>query len=427
MVEATVYCERFPAFENQLIFESGFSISNHFSGKQPCGQATIHVIGGFAKRLSSFRVSGPAYLGPRMLTIVRVTVLFLVQGEKLTGKARVAGVDWPNTPGQLEGYHFQSLLTDSILRWRYSHSGYLFDKDVFCAYRATSLLTFGGHMRAHAFVQFAVLVLLASAISQSAYAQMTAPPPPQLPSRDGQAVAALQRSLAALGGGAATSAADDAVLRGQFQPIAGSTQTPGTFVWKYRWAQGTNDFAEETRRGSDDSYFVSGNGTPRALHHSRVWPVSDAALVRPSVYFPSRAILSELITPTYEVGPIVEATLEDGRPAIRIHVELSTSDPELREASFHDWFLDPSTWLPVRLDYRQCVAPDPDWKRERFTTVPTSIDYSDFRVVDSVRLPFKLSISLMGKPIEIADIASASLNSGLTSADFDAPDTGDAR
>lgn len=45
-----------------------------------------------------------------------VDVFFLSQGEKFTGKARVARIDWPNTPGQLYGFQFQGLPNDWILK-----------------------------------------------------------------------------------------------------------------------------------------------------------------------------------------------------------------------------------------------------------------------------------------------------------------------
>ncbi len=45
-----------------------------------------------------------------------IDVFTVAQGEKLAGKARVARVDWPNTPGQLYGFQFQAPPNDWILK-----------------------------------------------------------------------------------------------------------------------------------------------------------------------------------------------------------------------------------------------------------------------------------------------------------------------
>jgi DNA-binding response OmpR family regulator len=45
-----------------------------------------------------------------------IDVFTVAQGEKLAGKARVARVDWPNTPGQLYGFEFQVPPNDWILK-----------------------------------------------------------------------------------------------------------------------------------------------------------------------------------------------------------------------------------------------------------------------------------------------------------------------
>jgi len=45
-----------------------------------------------------------------------IDVFTVAQGEKLAGKARVARVDWPNTPGQLYGFEFKGTPNDWILK-----------------------------------------------------------------------------------------------------------------------------------------------------------------------------------------------------------------------------------------------------------------------------------------------------------------------
>jgi len=246
----------------------------------------------------------------------------------------------------------------------------------------------------------------------------------QQPPRDPRAIRVIQQSLSAMGGGAAAASIQDGVARGQFRPLAGSGLKPATFIWKHSWAGGSYEFRRETAMDHGPVLVVSGHGSPRALDPGGLRVLPEDSALEPAIHLPRRVFVAALIDPQYKFEAPSDAVLNDGRKAVRVHFELAARDPQIRAASSQDWFFDPTTWLPLRLEFRVTSLPDPSWTRSGPESLAVAVEYSDFRAVGAVLVPFTMTIRARGSELLLATLESVTFNSGVRPSEFDAPGSG---
>ncbi len=248
----------------------------------------------------------------------------------------------------------------------------------------------------------------------------------QQPPRDPQAVSVLEMSLAAMGGHAAVAQIRDAVARGRFQAMPDSVAKSGVFIWKHMWVGGAFEFRREMELDADSTHrtiVVSGHGNPTASYHGNRIELPEAAALEPAVHLPCRVLLSLLENPEYVVSAPSVTVLDDGRRAIQIHIEL-VGDPETRVVSAQDWFVDPNTWVVLRLEYRVPLVPDPTSTKPSQETLLIAVDYAQFRAIGSVVVPFTMAVYERGRKVGTVELESVTFNTGLAAVEFESPNIG---
>jgi hypothetical protein len=257
---------------------------------------------------------------------------------------------------------------------------------------------------------------------------------------DPQAVALIQRALAALTGGVPVS---DVTLTGSAQRVAGSDSETGTATAKAR-SDGSSrlDFSYPSGTRSE---IRNPSGMPRADVTPQNLPVaattisdsqpvgawsgpdgilhgtpSHNLMTDPTWFFPATTLANALSSAGNVISYIGPETHND-QPTI--HIRISQPLPSTFEAppqaatliehlTQMDLYLSSGTTIPVALTFN--VHPN----NNAFVDAEVEIRFSDYQVVSGISIPFHLQEYLNGGPVLDLQFSSAILNAGLPSTLF---------
>jgi len=250
------------------------------------------------------------------------------------------------------------------------------------------------------FWRSAVLVLLLSTFGA---AQQTISS-----TRDPQAVALVQAAVNAMGGPNAAQGIRTAVVSG------GSDTVFRSFLWKDDFSGGRHEFRRELTDGTNTRLLASGHGTPANAFNSKarklrrhvaysIWPLHLPIVMLYNILQNTNFTLT--------LGPQV---VIDNHTCFQL-VAKDESGPVEAVLSVQRWYIDTATGIPVRLEHRVTDA----MTVEGYET--GKVDYSDFRSVSGVLIPFQLVTSQNGKKTGTVTVTSVVLNSPISSSDFDIP------
>lgn len=242
-----------------------------------------------------------------------------------------------------------------------------------------------------------------------AHAQNATSSSPQ-PVRDAQAIAAVQQSIAAMGGVAAIAQIQNSVVSGT-NALPNSNDTPAqtatdTFTWTFAGAQ----FRLDDVAGSGSHVLVSSGGSPQDFHDGAWMPVSPL-LVRTNLayHIPVLVLFQELQSSGYSFI-FVGSTALNGKSAVHVQTR-DDSDATGTLFTLQDWYFDPATGLPLRVEYPIPVSQNPS------DSLRASIDFSNFQAVSGIEVPFQLVI--VEGPISFtASVTSATFNTSVNSSGF---------
>lgn len=198
------------------------------------------------------------------------------------------------------------------------------------------------------------------------------------PVRDPQAIAAVERVLTALGGQAAQLQIRTTSLQGTVETA--NSAVPGSFLWEDDLSGPKPEFRKELHFGSSTRIFVSGHGSPVASHDGvRRSLMQHTALASPPFYLPGVVLATALRYPHVSIRLI-----HDDRSPL-IHVLTSWDlNPLTAFITPQDWYFDPGTLLPVRVEYR---VPNTE---NASKAEPASLEFSDFRSISGIGVPFRV-------------------------------------
>jgi hypothetical protein len=258
-----------------------------------------------------------------------------------------------------------------------------------------------------------ILTAFFSFFSQSS-TQQSAP----VVQRDPQALAAVQKAVAALGG-SALSQIHDASVQGAIQILPASTNQSLSVVWEDAWGNGTPSFRRESHIGGSVSVLVSGSGQPVDSQDGFITKVPQhVAFSCAAVHLPGILLAAQLNNANY-ASKFLGTTAINGVSAIHVQSSLST-DLETTAVSSQDWYFDSNTGLPLRVDYRVVNSGDP------LNPGTVSMQFANFQLVSSILVPFRLTETGLAGEQDIVTITSVILNSGLSPNEF-LPATGAAQ
>ena len=259
-----------------------------------------------------------------------------------------------------------------------------------------------------------LFLLLSFAVSVSLLGQQ----PSTTVVRDPQAVAAVQKAVSAMGG-VALSQVHDASVRGTVQILSDSSAQSPSVLWEDAWGKGTPTFRRESHVGSSASVLVSGNGQPVDFQDGVTTKVPQhVAFSCAAVHLPGIVLAAQLNNSVFSFK-FLGTTAVNGVPAVHIQSALTT-DPIASALSLQDWYFDPNSGLPLRVDYR--VANSPDLLNPGIV----SMQFASFQSVSGILVPFRLGETGLEGEQDIVTITSVTFNSGLSPSQF-LPPTGAAQ
>jgi hypothetical protein len=267
----------------------------------------------------------------------------------------------------------------------------------------------------------AVLLCLCWLISASLSAHQpasTAPAAPQSVS-DPQAVALIQRALAAMTG---LTQVTDVTLTGTVRRIAGSDDETGTGTLT---AMSTGNSKLSLRLSSGVSSEIR-NSTPsdQAAQPAGAWSGPDGVLhampqhnvMTDATWFFPALTVGSILSQAFQLSYLGQET-HNGLSALHVAVcqtfpGLAQVPPPLQHLTQMDIFLDPTTSVPVALDFN--VHPD----NNAAVDIPVEIRFSSYQAINGVQVPFHVQKYLNNGLVLDLQFNNAVLNSGLTGASF---------
>jgi hypothetical protein len=238
--------------------------------------------------------------------------------------------------------------------------------------------------------------------SNPGFTQSVSPATSAPPVRDPQAVATVQRSIAAMGGSAAATISNVQVL-GTLAPTPGSYVTAGNFTWLDVFSGPTFEFRHELQTATVTRVQVSGHGSPAVQQGAAVTALRPHATYSALPYhFPVALLVRELANANYSIQMGGSVSVE-GKPATQV-ILTSATDPVDRALSEQRWDFDPATLLPVRIEYRLASTGYIP------SSIPGAVELSNYKMVNGVAAPFQLTVFENGKATSVATISSLAFN-----------------
>lgn len=262
-------------------------------------------------------------------------------------------------------------------------------------------------------VSFCLRALLALSIVcgfglGAALAQSTDISEPVLVSRDLRALALANQSLQAT---ASSVAPDDITLQGTVSYTAGSDFQSGTVVLeargngKSRVVLNLDGGPQQEVRNGPLGHWTDSEGTQHPMATHNCW--TDAPW-----FFPSLSLQALATDP--EVS-ITYAGLETREGVTLHHLRLFRTVPkqtpkitaDIQRLSTMDLYLDAASYLPLVLTFN--IHPDDDLNQD----IPVEVQFGDHRLVNGVRVPFRIQKFLQGSLLLDIAVSGATINSGL--------------
>jgi hypothetical protein len=230
----------------------------------------------------------------------------------------------------------------------------------------------------------------------------------QTPVRDPRAIAVVQEAVMALGGFTAVGQIMDATVTGTILPANRSNLTAGMF----RWEDAPPEFRYTLQTAAETRVFASGHGRPAYINkgvvHSLMPHMASASM---PFHLPALVLAKWVNNPDASIQLASSGALA-GTAAVHVHISLNT-DSVSSEVTSEDWYIDPATGLPLRVEYRL-----PDNRRPEDFSVEAE-EFSNFQVVNGVHIPWQITIYRDGVLQGVGTVNSAVFNTGLSSSEFD--------
>lgn len=228
------------------------------------------------------------------------------------------------------------------------------------------------------------------------------------PIRDPQAVALVQKAIAAMG-----TVPSDSTATGAIQVVEGSSSQAGTIEILTR---GMNATSETISLPSGQRTVVYSNGSAKETVGSQSVIASfEAVLTDQASDFPLPLLSSLVANPDVAIHYVATETL-NGTSAHHIQMWNSfASRPHLQSlAAFseRDIWLDSTSGLPLKIAYSRRTAGG------TAPAIPMVVEFSNYRNAGGILFPFQIEKSCNGTLWQTIDIQNVSFNTGLTDAQF---------
>lgn len=233
--------------------------------------------------------------------------------------------------------------------------------------------------------------------------------PQPSPVRDPQALATIQGALNAMGGASAVAAIQDSTVQGTMTYDSNSNMPPASFIWQTSGVE-----FQHTVQNSNGTYTsLSGHGKAAQLMNGN-WahlpPYNSRAELQ--FHIPALALYAETQNANYTFLFMGSSTIS-GNAAIHVHT-VDNSDAIGSLVTPQEWYFDPSTYLPIRVEFK---IPS---QRNPHDSFPASMNFSNYQVVSGLAVPYQVRVQVW-QVSKTATVSSVTFNSGLSASTFDPP------
>ncbi len=234
------------------------------------------------------------------------------------------------------------------------------------------------------------------------------------PVRDAQGLTLLQQSINAFGGASAVTVVKSTTTHATVTSL-GSDASSGNVTWEDDFSGSSYEFRTTFQTDSWTRVFLSGHGSPGQIKNdgSVQRLQSHVAYADLPYYLPSVVLARDLADSSRNIK-LIGATTISGKAAIHVRITLDCG-PMQKLLSAQDWYLDPLTALPLRVEY---LVPNTTDITDVYVS---SVDYSDFRPINGTLVPFADVVSEGGKPTCSIQITAVEINPIVSPNDFDLP------
>lgn len=242
-------------------------------------------------------------------------------------------------------------------------------------------------------------------------AQITSTYTPIAGQREVNAIAVVQKSLVALGGVNAIASVQSIESSGTILKTGSSV--PISFQWEEVVSGNHFEFRRETTANGKTRVFASGHGNPGfGVAGSQAMPVgAQMSLAAVPFDLPAIVLYAEFEDPTYS---FISVNSSDTNGLIHIQI-VNNSDSVIKAITEQDWYFDPKTTLPTRVDYHLPSA------KNALDFVPASCIYQGYTAEQGVQYPTSIEAHEHGRAVSQVTIASIQPNASIPSANFDLP------
>lgn len=249
---------------------------------------------------------------------------------------------------------------------------------------------------------FALLFLTSVSQAQQSSAWNT-------PTRDPQAIALLQESVAAM----ATSAPSDSTATGTITVTEGSTTQNGTISIL---TLGTANTLETITLPGGQRIVIYSNGDAKEVNGTQSGnPPLELIVVDQCGDFPL-PLLSAILDNSDEGFHYVGQETLNGESVQHVQVWNSFASKTYLQGvapySKRDVWFDSTSYLPVKMTYSRSPG------EGAVSAIPVEIDYSGYQTVNGVHYPLQINKSYNGTPWQTITIQNVSFNTGLTPSQF---------
>jgi hypothetical protein len=216
--------------------------------------------------------------------------------------------------------------------------------------------------------------------------------PSQVVQRDAASIAFISKALNSMGGPAPYVAVKDTNTSATCVVSKSNNETHNV-----RWVTAGNYFrydgGESDRRG-----IVNGGGGAHRVTNGKSVPIEGrVTYAMQPFHLPGLLLMKALTDPSFELQSLSSAT--SSTPGIHVRIR-DTAETEYPEISTQDWYFDPSTGLPLRVEYQMPTTSD------TFRAALASVEYSDYRSQGGIVVPNTLRRSLEGGPTSTCHVTS---------------------
>jgi|HubBroStandDraft_1064217.scaffolds.fasta_scaffold76198_2 hypothetical protein len=231
------------------------------------------------------------------------------------------------------------------------------------------------------------------------------------PERDAAALAAMQSSVAAMGGANGWSAIQDWTITGQVSTSGSGQQA------NFTWIGAGVEFHIETDTNSTSSMFLSGHGSPARVINGTVSNLNYFMdRVNPPLYLPGICLTQELNNQQLTILYMGTTTV-NGVPAIQVQVT-DNSDAQGTLVTPHSWYFNAATLLPLQVTPRL----PPNENPSNYSN--GSLTFGQFTTTSGLVVPSQITLANGSLATKSFAVTSTTFNTGVAQSEFNPPQGG---